>query len=127
MGEIAKARPEDAMSQRDHTRHAPESGRTKSPGPANRRAAERKRQRMIEGFISSRTVTGPCTICDISSTGSKVALWNDSAKPLLPGHRVTLYIPADRKEIDGEVVWSKWPAAGLRFTSAFRKPTRRND
>lgn len=113
------------MSLWDRTKPGSGAGPTESANRANRRAAERKRQRMIEGFISSRTVTGPCTICDISSTGSKVALWNDSAKPLLPGHRVTLYIPADHKEIDGEVVWSKWPAAGLRFTSAFRKPTRR--
>jgi len=114
------------MNLRDRAKQGPEPGRTENFKPADRRAAARKRQRLIDGFVSSgRMPTRPCTICDMSSTGSKVELWDDNAKPLLPGDRVTLYIPGDCKEIDGKVVWRKANAMGLRFTSAFRAPTRR--
>lgn len=112
------------MSLRDRTKHGSEPGPDK---PANRRVAERKRQRMIGGFISSSHVPPrPCKICDMSSTGSRVELWSDH-KPVLPGDSVTLYIPADGKEIDGEVVWRKSNAIGVRFTSAYRDPTRQYD
>jgi PilZ domain len=112
----------------DRTKPGSEISRTDSANRANRRAAERKRQRMIDGFIASaRRPTQPCTICDMSSTGSKVELWNDDAKPFGFGDRVTLYIPGDRKEIDCEVRWRKAKAMGLRFTSAVRGSRRRLD
>jgi PilZ domain len=103
-------------------------GRAEPAKPADRRIAERKRQRLIDGFVSSsRMPPRPCRICDTSSTGSKVELWSDHDKPLRPGERITLYIPADRKEIDGEVVWRKANAMGVRFTSGYRQPTRSYD
>jgi methylthioribose-1-phosphate isomerase len=60
----------------------------------------------------------------MSATGSRIELWGDETRPLLTGDRITLYIPSDRKEIDAEVRWRKSSAVGLRFTSAFRTPTR---
>lgn len=111
----------------DRGRHAAEPDRTASPKPADRRGKERKRQRLIDGLVvSSRPPTlRPCTICDMSAGGSRVELWQDSAKPLLPGDRVTLYIPSDRREVDAEVRWRKDRAIGLMFKSPFRLPTRR--
>jgi hypothetical protein len=119
--------PEDAMSMSpgNRARQDPEPEQRSTPMRANRRVAQRKRQRLIDGFVSSaRMPTRPCTVCDMSSTGSRVELWGDNAKPLLFGERVTLYIPSDRQEIDAEVVWRQANVMGLRFTSAFRAPTR---
>ncbi len=113
------------MSLRDRTKHGPAAGRTENRKPSDRRAAERKRQRLISGFVSSRRMpTRPCKICDMSATGSRIELWGKEARPLLTGDRVTLYIPSDGKEIDAEVRWRKANVMGLRFTSAFRGPTR---
>jgi hypothetical protein len=53
-----------------------------------------------------------------------VQIWNDDARPLLLGECVTLYIAGDRKEVDGEVIWRRENAMGVRFTSAFRAPKR---
>lgn len=112
----------------DHTRRGTEQSRLESLSPADRRAAKRKRQRLIDGFISSGLLPPrPCRICDMSATGSKVELWGDDSQPLLPGDRVTLYIPADRNEIDGEVVGRTSKAIGMRFTSDYREPTRPYD
>jgi hypothetical protein len=94
-------------------------------GPVNRRRAERKRQRLIDGFLIAKGMPKrPCTVCDMSATGSRVEVWSDASRPLLPGDRVTLYIPGDRKEIDAEVRWRKANAMGMRFTSTFRSATR---
>lgn len=113
------------MSPWNRAKHSDEPGRTENSKPVDRRAKDRKRQRLIDGFVSSSRMPTPrpCTVCDMSSGGSKVELWNDG-RSLISGDRVTLYIPADRKEVDAEVVWRKENAMGLRFTSAFRTPTR---
>lgn len=109
----------------DRAKQGAEPGRTENPKPGERRAKDRKRQRMIDGFVSSgRAPTPqPCTVCDMSSGGSKVQLWNDKAR-LRPGDRVTLYIPGDRQEVDAEVAWRKENFMGVRFTSPFRAPSR---
>jgi hypothetical protein len=61
----------------------------------------------------------------MSAGGSRIEIWGDDTKPLLPGDRVTLYVPSDRKEVDAEVRWRKEKMVGLKFTSPFRTPTRR--
>jgi hypothetical protein len=106
------------------TKRGPEAGPIEKPKPVNRRAAERKRQRLIDGFILSDSMpTRPCTICDLSATGSRIELWGDAAKLLRPGDHLTLDIPSDGKEIDAEVRWRKADVMGLRFTSAYRTRT----
>jgi hypothetical protein len=117
---------EDAMSLWDHNSAGAAVGPIEKSGPVNRRAAQRKRQRLIDGFVSSRRMpTRPCRFCDMSATGSRIELWGKEATPLTMGDRVTLYIPSDGKEIDAEVRWRKANVMGLRFTSGFRAPTRR--
>jgi len=98
-----------------------------SRGSGERRGADRKRQRLMDGFVFSKyaPTPQPCTICDMNARGSKVEVWSDDAKPLLPGDRVTLYIAGDRKEVDAEVRWRKENTVGLRFVSALRAPRRR--
>jgi hypothetical protein len=119
------ARAEDAMNLRKSAQRNHEPGHTGNAMLINRRTAERKRQRLIDGFLISKgKPRRPCTVCDMSATGSRVEVWNDGAKPLLPGERVTLYIPSDRKEIDAEVRWRRSSAVGLRFTSVVRAPSR---
>jgi hypothetical protein len=105
---------------------AAEPSRSESTKTANRRSKDRKRQRLVDGFISSRRVPTPqpCTVCDMSAGGSKVELWNDAARYFLPGDRIVLYVPVDRREVDAEVRWRKGNALGMQFKSAFRGPTR---
>jgi hypothetical protein len=114
------------MSLWDHFNQGPEPGRTERPKRAERRAMTRRRQRLIDGFVFSARVPTPrpCTVCDMTAKGSKVQIWNDDARPLLLGECVTLYIAGDRKEVDGEVIWRRENAMGVRFTSAFRAPKR---
>jgi hypothetical protein len=113
------------MSQWYYAKHGPEAGLTESPKDANRRAAKRKRPRLLDGFVSSdRISTRPCTIRDMSATGTRIEFWGESVRRLLSGHRVILYIPSDRAEIEAEVMWREANVMGLRFTSRFRAPTR---
>jgi PilZ domain len=118
------------MSQWIYAKHGPEAGPTEPPKRANRRAAsrraaKRKPQRLLDGFVSSdRMSTRPCTIRDMSATGSRIEFWGDNVRRLLSGHRVILYIPSDGAEIEAEVMWREANVMGLRFTSGFRAPTR---
>jgi hypothetical protein len=104
-----------------------EDSRAETRKPAERRAKERKRQRLVDGFITSALMPTPrpCTVVDMSSGGSKIELWTDCSGQLRPGDRVTLYIPVDRQEVDGQVRWRRNNAIGLQFSSPFRPPTRR--
>jgi PilZ domain len=109
----------------DRSTRGPEAGPTDHPKRGNRRAAARRRQRLIDGFVfTERLQTRPCTVCDMSATGSRIEVWGNGTQSLQPGVLVTLYIPSDRQEIDAEVRWRKANVMGLRFASAFRDPTR---
>ena len=107
----------------------PESSRRENPKPQERRTRSRKRQRLVDGFISSARAPTPqpCTVCDLSPGGSKVSLWSNSAWRFHPGDRVTLYVPADRCEVDAEITWRKANAIGMHFRSGFRAPTKLYD
>lgn len=120
-------RGEDDMNVPSTVKPEKIASRSAALSSADRRTKERKRQRLVDGFVSSaRTPTPrPCTVCDMSLGGSRIELWGNDAKPLLPGDRITLYIPGDRKEVDAEVRWRKDKTMGLKFTSPFRAPTRR--
>ncbi len=111
------------MSQWFRTKHGPEARPTEPPKPASRRVAKRRRQRLIDGFVSSdRMSTRPCTIRDLSATGSKIEFWGENVRRLLSGQRVTLYIPSDRTEIEAEVMWREANVMGLRFTCSRTRP-----
>jgi hypothetical protein len=120
------AHPEGAMSLRDRAKHGAEPSPFECPKPVERRTKDRKRQRLVDGFIASGRIPKPrlCTVCDMSAGGAKIELWDDTFKTLRVGDRITLYIPVDRAEIDAEVRWRKENAVGLRFISKFRPPTR---
>lgn len=114
------------MNLRDRVGASAERGRNPNPNPSDRRGKERKRQRLIDGFVASARFRPPCPcrICDMSPSGSRIELWGAHVQILLPGDRITLYIPTDRKEIDAEVRWRKDSTFGLQFKSAFRAPSR---
>jgi hypothetical protein len=120
------ARPEGAMSLWDRAKPGAEPSPFECPKPVERRTKDRKRQRLVDGFIASSRMPKPrlCTVCDMSAGGAKIDLGHDTSTTLRPGDRLTLYIPVDRAEIDAEVRWRKENAIGLRFTSRFRPPTR---
>ena len=120
--------PEDVMTPGDRAKPGTEPNSVVH-APADRRTRNRKRQRLVDGFILSvHTPTPrPCTVCNMSVSGSKIELWNDSARALWPGDVVTLYIPVDGKEVDAEVRWRRDSAIGMRFISPFRDPTRPYD
>ncbi len=114
------------MNLRDRGGPCAERGRKPSPNPSDRRGKERKRQRLIDGFVASARIRPPrpCRICDMSAGGSRIEVWGEHAHPLLPGDRITLYIPTDRVEVDAEVRWRKDTTVGLQFKSPFRAPSR---
>jgi hypothetical protein len=91
------------------------------------RGLVRKKQRMMDGFISSDGMLAPraCTIWDMSPLGGKVELWNNDIKSSVLGDSVKLYVTGDRKEVDCKVMWRKDNSMGLKFTSGFHAPTRR--
>jgi hypothetical protein len=98
-----------------------ESGRCENPTTPERRTRPRKRQRLVDGFISfgPMSTPQPCTVCDLSPGGSKVTLWSAGAWRFQPGDRVTLYVPADRCEVDAQIAWRRANAIGMHFRSGF--------
>lgn len=114
------------MNLRDRVGASAERGRNPNPNPSNRRGKERKRQRLIDGFVASARfrTPRPCRVCDMSPGGARIEIWGEHDQPLRPGDRITLYIPTDRKEVDAEVRWRKESTLGLKFMSALRDPTR---
>lgn len=114
------------MGQLGRAKAGAEDSRAETRKPAERRVKERKRQRLVDGFITSALVPTPrpCTVIDMSAGGSKIELWADCCGQLRQGDRVTLYIPVDRQEVDAQVRWRRNNAIGLQFSSPLRAPTR---
>jgi hypothetical protein len=117
----ADARPEDAMGLWDRTKHGSVTVSTETRTRANRRSTDRKRQRLIDGFVWSGSIPKrPCTVLDMSETGIRIELWAGDTAPLQPGDHVTILIPSDGIEVDAEVRWRQGTIIGMRFTSVFR-------
>jgi hypothetical protein len=85
----------------------------------------RKRERLSDGFVTSERMIAPraCTLRDLTAFGCRIDIWDDLSPRLLRGG-LTLYIIADRKEVDCELMWRRDRAIGLKFTSPFREPGR---
>lgn len=91
------------------------------------RAVNRKRMRLLDGFIVTDGMLQPraCTVRDVSPLGACVEIWDDSVKPALLRNRLTLFIPSDGKEVDCDIMWKRNNAIGLKFASPFRDPSRK--
>lgn len=87
----------------------------------------RNPQRLKDGFIwcESMIMPRPCTIRDMSPLTAQVVLWQDDIKPQFLARPLKLYSSADRKEADCIVAGRDGDVLSLRFTSAFRAPTRK--
>jgi hypothetical protein len=98
---------------------------TENGGHSNR-GLTRKRQRLQDGFVVSKGMLAPraCTLRDMTALGGCVDIWDQAVKADLLRGQVTLYIPADRMEVDCSVIWRRENTLGLKFVSAFRAPTR---
>lgn len=83
-------------------------------------------RRMKEGYIwgESLIMPRPCTIRDLSPLTAQVVLWHDDIKPHLLSRELKLFSSADRKEADCVVIARQDNVLALRFTSAFRAPSR---
>ena len=90
------------------------------------RLAIRKSQRFQQGFIWSDRMafSKPCSIRDVSMTGTRVDLYNAAVKSHLLAGIVTLYFPADDREIDCRVMWRTGRSVGLQFVGSYRPATR---
>jgi hypothetical protein len=91
------------------------------------RSTIRRPQRLVQGYIWSDRMAFPkeCTIRDLSITGARIDLRDDDAKAHMLIGTLTLYFPADKQEIDCQVVWRVKRSMGLRFIGTYRAPTRR--
>jgi hypothetical protein len=83
-------------------------------------------RRMREGYLwgESLIMPRPCTIRDMSPLTAQVVLWHDDIKPHLLARPLKLFSSSDRKEADCVVASRDDNVLSLRFTSAFRAPTR---
>jgi hypothetical protein len=90
------------------------------------RALVRKRQRLQDAFIFSDKMIRPrhCTLLNMTPLGGAVEIWDETLKDGLLNGEVTLYLPADRKEVVCAVKWRRENSIGLSFVSAMREPTR---
>jgi hypothetical protein len=97
------------------------------------RLAVRKRQRLIEGYVwaEQMLVARGCTIRDLSPVGASIDLWQDTGSSVLRTIEVpqtaTLFIVADRVEVDCEVTWRKGASLGVRFVGRMRPCSRNFD
>lgn len=93
---------------------------------ASKRTLVRKRQRLQDAFIVSEKMIKPrpCTLLDMTPLGGAVEIWDDTLKAGLLTGEVTLYLPADRKEVVCAVKWRKENSLGLKFLTPMREPTR---
>lgn len=84
-------------------------------------------RRMKEGFLwgDSLIMPRPCTIRDMSPLTAQIVLWHDDIKPQLLARPLKLFSSSDRQEADCVVTGRENNVLSLRFTSAFRAPTRR--
>lgn len=110
-----------SLSGNEATRDAKGEERTLKP------ADFRGPRRMKEGFLwgESLIMPRPCTIRDISPLTAQIVLWHDDIKPQLLARPLKLYSSSDRKEADCMVAGRENNILTLRFTSAFRAPTRK--
>jgi hypothetical protein len=92
----------------------------------DKRLAIRRKQRLSQGFIWSERMafSKTCSIRDISATGACIDLDNSAVKHQTMKGIMSFYSPADKQEIDCEVVWRTGGSVGLRFIGAYREPTR---
>lgn len=90
------------------------------------RALVRKRQRLQDAFIVSDKMIKPrpCTLLDMTPLGGAVEIWDETLKAGLLSGEVTLYLPADRKEVVCAVKWRRENSYGLKFLTPMREPTR---
>jgi hypothetical protein len=97
-----------------------------SLGGEDKRLTLRRRQRFIGGFIWSDRMAASkaCNIRDLSATGARVDLLNSAIKAHTLTGILTLYLPAEKQEIDCQVMWRAGDSIGLRFLGAYRAPTR---
>lgn len=84
-------------------------------------------RRMKEGYLwgESLIMPRPCTIRDMSPLTAQIVLWHDDIKPQLLARPLKLYSSPDRQEADCIVVGRENNVLSLRFTGAFRAPTRK--
>jgi hypothetical protein len=93
---------------------------------ASRRTLVRKRQRLQDAFIVSEKMIKPrpCTLLDMTPLGGAVEIWDETLKAGLLTGELTLYLPADRKEVLCAVAWRKENSLGLKFLTPMREATR---
>ena len=93
----------------------------------DRRIGVRRPQRLLQGYIYSERMAASklCTIRNVSTSGARVELLNGPVKSHMLKGVLSLYFPADKKEIDCEVIWQGDRGIGLRFVGSYRAPTRR--
>jgi hypothetical protein len=84
-------------------------------------------RRMKEGYLwgESMIMPRPCTIRDMSPLTAQIVLWHDDVKPHFLARPLKLYSSNDQKEADCVMVGRENNVLSLRFTSAFREPSRR--
>lgn len=84
-------------------------------------------RRMKEGYLwgDSLIMPRPCTIRDLSPLTAQIVLWHDDIKPQLLTRPLKLFSSPDHKEADCVVTGRENNILSLRFTSAFRAPTRK--
>jgi hypothetical protein len=92
----------------------------------NKRRTVRRAQRFAEGFIWSDRMAASkaCSIRNLSVTGVRVDLLNGTLNPQTLGGVLTLYFPAEKREIDCKLMWRAGSCIGLEFVGSFRPPTR---
>jgi hypothetical protein len=92
----------------------------------DKRLTTRRRQRFAGGYIWSDRMAASkaCNIRDLSSTGARIDLLNSAVKAHTLTGILTLYLQAEKQEIDCQVMWRDGDSIGLRFLGAYRPPTR---
>ena len=107
--------------------HSDASPPAKQEKGRENRSTIRRPQRLAQGYIWSGSMVFPkeCTIRDLSITGARIDLRDDDTKAHMLAGTITLYFPADKQEIDCQVVWRVKRSMGLRFIGTYRAPTRR--
>lgn len=87
----------------------------------------RNPQRLKDGYIwcESMIMPRPCTIRDMSPLTAQIVLWQNDLKPQMLTRPLKLYSSADKKEADCVIAGRDGNVLSLKFTSAFRAPSRK--
>jgi hypothetical protein len=95
-------------------------------GPGSRRLSDRKQQRLVQGVIWSERMAAPkaCSIRNLSVSGARIDLLVSGVRRDLLEGDLILYLPAERREIDCQLVWHSGQTIGVRFLGSYREPTR---